>query len=578
MTDNFEIKGNSGNTVRSGEMSRMEIKDRYLQAISAVSQMLLEDIEFNRKINSCLAYLGKVVETDRVYIFQFYLNEEDNTTWMKQIFEWTSRPELAQIDNPGLLAWPVEQVTPLTYQTFKDNGHYKAKHSEFIDELFESLDSQGIKSILFLPLFVDQKLWGFMGFDDCFDEREWVDDDIILLKGAATNLVMYISKELVEHDKVESTRILQEAVDNSEEKVRAIIAAIPDMLFVLTKEGNYEEYYSASGDSADLLIPREFFIGKNVKEVLPSGLAGQFITGFNKVLGGMDLEIIEYQLDVPSGRKYFEARVAPIKTQNKVLCIIRDITTRIQQEQELANALIREKELSELKSNFISNTSHEFRTPMSIIQSSADILENYTQMMKPDQVDYHFKRIRTSIKFLTEMLDDILFIEKSNAHKMTLDPVSEDLCSFCENVKKDVLANEPAGTVITIESELYTKIQRIDVKLLYSVLSNLLTNAVKYSPAGSEVKIGLSESEGFLTLTVEDQGIGIAEEDQENLFEPFFRGKNVDEIPGTGLGLPIVKRSVDLMGGTISVESRSGSGSKFKIDIPKYLSKKFIQV
>ncbi len=578
MTDNFEIKGNSGNTVRSGEMSRMEIKDRYLQAISAVSQMLLEDIEFNRKINSCLAYLGKVVETDRVYIFQFYLNEEDNTTWMKQIFEWTSRPELAQIDNPGLLAWPVEQVTPLTYQTFKDNGHYKAKHSEFIDELFESLDSQGIKSILFLPLFVDQKLWGFMGFDDCFDEREWVDDDIILLKGAATNLVMYISKELVEHDKVESTRILQEAVDNSEEKVRAIIAAIPDMLFVLTKEGNYEEYYSASGDSADLLIPREFFIGKNVKEVLPSGLAGQFITGFNKVLGGMDLEIIEYQLDVPSGRKYFEARVAPIKTQNKVLCIIRDITTRIQQEQELANALIREKELSELKSNFISNTSHEFRTPMSIIQSSADILENYTQMMKPDQVDYHFKRIRTSIKFLTEMLDDILFIEKSNAHKMTLDPVSEDLCSFCENVKKDVLANEPAGTVITIESELYTKIQRIDVKLLYSVLSNLLTNAVKYSPAGSEVKIGLSESEGFLTLTVEDQGMGIAEEDQENLFEPFFRGKNVDEIPGTGLGLPIVKRSVDLMGGTISVESRSGSGSKFKIDIPKYLSKKFIQV
>ncbi|GMU90257.1 MAG: hypothetical protein AMXMBFR49_24630 [Chlorobiota bacterium] len=315
-----------------------------------------------------------------------------------------------------------------------------------------------------------------------------------------------------------------------------------------------------------------------MKEVLPPELAEQFIAGFNKVLAGKDLEIIEYKLDVPSGRKYFEARVAPIKTQNKVLCIIRDITTRIQQEQELANALIREKELSELKSNFISNTSHEFRTPMSIIQSSADILENYTKMMKPDQVEYHFKRIRTSIKFLTEMLDDILFIEKSNAHKMTYDPVSEDLCGFCENVKKDVLANEPAGTVITIESDLHTRIQRIDVKLLYSVLSNLLTNAVKYSPAGSEVKIGLSESDGFLTLTVEDQGIGIAEEDQENLFEPFFRGKNVDEIPGTGLGLPIVKRSVDLMGGLISVESKSGAGTKFKIDIPKYLSKKFIQV
>lgn len=408
-----------------------------------------------------------------------------------------------------------------------------------------------------------------MGFDDCYYEREWVEDDIILLKGAATNIAMFISKQVVEYERIESNRILQEAFNSTEERIEAIISAIPDMLFVISKDGFYEEYYSPELNSANLLIPKEYFIGKNVSEILPEYLADQFMKGFASALGGSNLEIIEYDLVVPSGKKYFEARIAPIKSQNKVLCIIRDITTRKMHEVELANALLREKELSELKSNFISNTSHEFRTPMSTIQSSADILENHMDKMKPDQVRYHFDRIRSSIRFLTGMLDEILFIEKSNARKMAFDPVSEDLVMFCEGIRSDVLANEASGSVITINNHLHSRMQKIDPKLLYSVLSNLFTNAIKYSPSGSEVRISLSESRENLMICVEDDGIGIAEEDLENLFEPFFRGGNVNEIPGTGLGLPIVKRSIDLMEGKITVESKPGEGTRFNIELPK---------
>ena len=379
-----------------------------------------------------------------------------------------------------------------------------------------------------------------------------------------------LPKVVLDDDLDRSTKLLKEAFDSSEEKIKAIIAAIPDMIFVLSREGDYEEFYSAEANTSNLLVPKEFFLGKNVRDVLPGDLGLRFLEGFEKALTFDSLEIVEYTMNVTSGPKYFEARIAPIHSQNQLLCIIRDITARKLNEQELANALLREKELSELKSNFISNTSHEFRTPMSIIQSSADILENYYSMMKPDQVSYHFERIHSSIKFLTGMLDDILFIERSNARKVTYDPVMEDIVTFCEGLRDDVLSNDTKGCKIVINNRLAKRKQSIDVKLLHSVISNLLTNAIKYSPAGAAVLLDLSGSNGRIVIRVEDHGIGIAVEDLGGLFEPFFRGRNVEDIPGSGLGLQIVKRSLDLMNGTISVKSNPGAGTVFTVEIPGF--------
>ncbi|ADI62996.1 PAS domain S-box protein [Trichormus azollae] len=250
-----------------------------------------------------------------------------------------------------------------------------------------------------------------------------------------------------------------------------------------------------------------------------------------------------------------------------------DITSRKQLEQELRTALEKEKELNELKSRFISMTSHEFRTPLSTILSSAELLEHYHQRWTEEKLLIHLRRIQTAVHRMTEMLDDILVIGKAEAGKLEYKPLFFDLVEYCRQLVEEVRLNLKSQHLIFFTSQCKSISCYMDDKLLGYILSNLLSNALKYSPDGSLVRFTLACKNEQAVLKIQDQGIGIPEENQPRLFESFYRANNVGNILGTGLGLAIVKKCVDIHNGEIYFTSQLGIGTQFTVKLPveKYI-------
>ncbi len=236
--------------------------------------------------------------------------------------------------------------------------------------------------------------------------------------------------------------------------------------------------------------------------------------------------------------------------------------------EQVEAALEREIELNEIKSRFISIASHEFRTPMAVIQSCAGVLENYGVRLSPEQRSKEFDRIRTSIAQMVDLLDDVLLINKSEAGKLELHPEKLNLETVCREIMMEYEHSLGAEHHFVFSAENACLHVWIDPKLLRHIVGNLLSNAVKYSDSGSTVTFDVKCRGNQVILSIRDQGIGIPPEDQPHLFEAFYRADNVGGIPGTGLGLAIVKQMVDLHQGTISLESTSGVGTIFTVHLP----------
>ncbi|MBW4631080.1 MAG: PAS domain S-box protein [Iphinoe sp. HA4291-MV1] len=245
-----------------------------------------------------------------------------------------------------------------------------------------------------------------------------------------------------------------------------------------------------------------------------------------------------------------------------------DITERKQLEEEIKAALHKEKELNELKSRFVSMTSHEFRTPLSTILSSSELLEHYRHRWTEEKQLSHLRRIQSAVKHMTEMLNDILTIGKAEAGKLDFIPALFDLVEYCHYLVEELQLNVNNQHPINFSSQYDSMPCCMDEKLLGHILSNLLSNAIKYSPTGSTVRFTLALQERLAVFTIQDQGIGIPPEDLPHLFESFHRATNVGTIQGTGLGLAIVKKCVETHSGEITVKSEVGVGTIFTVTLP----------
>lgn len=232
--------------------------------------------------------------------------------------------------------------------------------------------------------------------------------------------------------------------------------------------------------------------------------------------------------------------------------------------EELTKALSKEKELSDLKTRFVSMASHEFRTPLSTILSSASLVAKYTEKSQQENREKHIQRIKNSVNNLTDLLNEFLSIGKIEDGKI--------VGHFSEfNLKEHLgnICNEMQHLVKSGQKIVYThngsELTYLDPNLLRNVILNLLSNAIKFSPENSQITIN-SQVEGPITqINVKDSGIGISQEDQEHLFERFFRGTNATNIQGTGLGLHIVSKYIELMNGEISFNSELEKGTEFII-------------
>jgi PAS domain S-box-containing protein len=263
----------------------------------------------------------------------------------------------------------------------------------------------------------------------------------------------------------------------------------------------------------------------------------------------------------------------PIAVEGQAINLVRvtDITDRKRSEEEMHRTLMREKELNDLKSRFISMTSHEFRTPLAVIASSAGILKTFGSRLSEDKQRQHLQTIQTYVQHTTNLLDDILLLNRAEADRLAFQPTAFSLIPFCQTLTQELQLNSEHHCLqfsAQVSPAQLSDEVCMDQKLLRQILINLLVNAIKYSPEEKLIRFSLALEAGQARFEVKDSGLGIPVADQNQLFESFYRASNVAMIQGTGLGLSVVKKCVELHHGTVHLNSKVGQGTTVTVTLP----------
>jgi len=228
--------------------------------------------------------------------------------------------------------------------------------------------------------------------------------------------------------------------------------------------------------------------------------------------------------------------------------------------------------LSQLKSNFVSMVSHEFRTPLGIIQSSGELLRDFYGKMEPAEREDQLESIIRNTRRMAGMMEEILVLSRLDAGKLEFRPSPLGFEAFCRRVVDEVLSATQRQCPIELSVTPELPAGNADERLLGHIFTNLLSNAVKYSDNGAPVRFGVTREGSHVVCVVRDEGIGISEEDQERLFTAFHRGENVGNRSGTGLGLVLVKRCVELHHGRMQLRSKLAKGTTVTVRLPFFQS------
>lgn len=252
---------------------------------------------------------------------------------------------------------------------------------------------------------------------------------------------------------------------------------------------------------------------------------------------------------------------------HQLLLVEQNITAQKKAQERISLALEKERELNELKSRFVSMASHEFRTPLSTILTSVSLLKRYNEVDEPGKRLKHLQRIHSSVQNLTGILNDFLSLDKLEEGRIQPRYSEVDIDRLITDLIEEMEGHCKTGQFVTLNANSGMKLHS-DEHIIRNVILNLLSNAIKYSPENSEIKVNCLTAGCEFRLSVSDQGIGIPEDEQEHLFSRFFRASNAINIQGTGLGLHIVKRYIELLGGDLEFRSVAGEGTTFEIVFP----------
>jgi PAS domain S-box-containing protein len=253
---------------------------------------------------------------------------------------------------------------------------------------------------------------------------------------------------------------------------------------------------------------------------------------------------------------------------NTITKLEEEVVERKKAEDEARKSLERERELNELKTKFVSIASHEFRTPLSTVMSSAALIQQYKDKNDLEKVDKHVLRIKSSVNHLTQILNDFLSLGKLEEGKVDIKVETIEINNFLLEISEEVQSFLKDDQKINVNCPTEIKQIETDPRILRNIMFNLISNASKYSEPGKTISIDCRQENGKILFSIKDHGIGIPKEDQKHLFDRFYRASNAGQIQGTGLGLNIVRRYADLLGGEISFKSDYGKGSTFYISIP----------
>lgn len=255
--------------------------------------------------------------------------------------------------------------------------------------------------------------------------------------------------------------------------------------------------------------------------------------------------------------------------RRKLNVVMHDVTALKTAERELLANLERERELSQLRADFMNMVTHEYRTPLGIIMSSVEILERYYRQLSTADRAAHLVEIRTGARRLADLVEEVLFLGKTDAGRVTLELRALELTAVLQKFIGEVTTALGADRIVHLQVSPEAQHVRLDQRLITHVVTNLLSNALKYSTLDTEVHIRARREQSEIVIEIEDRGIGIPAADQQKLFQVFQRASNVGTISGSGLGLAIVKRCMDLHGGSILLKSEVGHGTCVTIRFPQ---------
>jgi PAS domain S-box-containing protein len=368
----------------------------------------------------------------------------------------------------------------------------------------------------------------------------------------------------------EATKKLDEleAIRASEAELRAVFAAITDLILVMDANGRY---LRVAPTAPELLYrPSAEFLGKSVHDVLPRALADTFIANVGLALRERRLVSMEYSLPMHGREVWFSGTISPME-DNNVVFVARDITQAKLAQEELKQARDAADASNRAKSAFLANMSHELRTPLNGIIGFSELLDQQLfGSLNARQLDY-VKHVLTSGRHLLSLVNDILDLSKIEAGRLSLTPEWTHLSNTAASVAE---ALEPLSDQhnVKLEIDIPTDLPDlyVDPIRIRQILYNLLSNGIKFTPAGGKVHLRAAIEDGAVHLVVEDTGIGIREEDIPRLFREFEQLENNsrEDLKGTGLGLALTRRFVEMHGGSISVTSVYGKGSTFAIQLP----------
>lgn len=343
------------------------------------------------------------------------------------------------------------------------------------------------------------------------------------------------------------------------------------------KHGDYRESYNKDPQKRPMGIGRDLFGIRKDGHEIPVEISlssyhneqGFFVIAFindivkrktaeaQLLLQQQQLELVNRQMDELNNE--LEKKVM-LRTH-----LLQETLAQLEESRdELAKALKTEKELSDMKTRFVSMASHEFRTPLSTILSSASLVAKYTQSEEQEKRDKHIHRIKTAVYNLTDILNEFLSIGKLEDGKISANMSVFDIHGLIQTICSEMQAiARGSQKIVYVHDGIRTGF--LDSTLLRNVMINLLSNAIKFSSEHGIIQVYSSISDQEIVLRVTDNGIGMSKEDQQHLFERFFRGANVTNIQGTGLGLHIVSKYVELMDGQIQCDSLLEQGTTFTI-------------
>ncbi len=329
----------------------------------------------------------------------------------------------------------------------------------------------------------------------------------------------------------------------------------------------YMQRYQQTGERRIIGIGREVLGLKKNGATFPFRLAVSEVEyEHSKVYAGFIHDLSKEKAAEQELKEYTGQLEEKIKERTRVLQTL--VNELEKAKEEVSQSLEKEKELNQLKTRFVSMASHEFRTPLSSVQLSASLINKYLERNDTENINKHVDKIKASVALLTGTLNDFLSLEKLEAGKTTVQFTEFDLVRFSEDIIEEMQLIAKKDQHIVYQHTGATGQVKLDPALLKNSVINLISNAIKYSGENTFIEFNTEISDQDVRITIKDNGIGIPDDEQENLFEPFFRAHNTGNIPGTGLGLNIVKRYTTLMGGSISHLSKIHTGTTITLQFP----------